>query len=155
MISSISTQEDYDINPDDLLANNYHRGIGDDDEDDNLSIVVREAQKYNHKTKKLSQFFSKSEVDVLFRNLTHFIDEFASKFKFSKTSYGANFQTIDEKSIQVDITVNILKVPDEDIHCVQVIRNQGNALVFTKMFKKLKEVFAGHADTIYEPRDED
>mmetsp|Transcript_37022 Transcript_37022/g.36626 ORF Transcript_37022/g.36626 Transcript_37022/m.36626 type:complete len:216 (-) Transcript_37022:186-833(-) len=115
MISNISTQEDYDISPDDLDANNYHRGLGSEDDDD-THLVVREAKPYSHQTRKLSQFFSKSDVEVLFRNLTHFVDGVASKHKFSKSCYGVNFETINDDSVQVDVTVNILKVPDEEMH---------------------------------------
>ncbi len=81
-----------------------------------MQIIVREAQEYSKNGKRLTEFFSTSDVDVLFRNLTHFINEVASKFKFSKAAYSANFQTIDEKSIEVDIAVNILKIPDEEMH---------------------------------------
>lgn len=116
MISNISTQEDYDISPDDLDANNYHRGLGSEDDDDDTHLVVREAKPYSHQTRRLSQFFSKSDVEVLFRNLTHFVDGVASKHKFSKSCYGVTFETINDDSVQVDVTVNILKVPDEEMH---------------------------------------
>jgi len=112
--SSLETTDDFDINPDELLLNNTHRGIVSDDEEADTGITIREAQVYNHRTKKLTQFFSTSDVEVLFRNLAFYIDENASKFKFEKSNYGSRFKVLREKEGEIDISINIFKVASID-----------------------------------------
>ena len=147
--STMETVDDYDINPDELLLNNAHRGIGDDDDEPDLGITAREAQTYNHRTKKLTQFFSTSDVNVLFRNLAFYIDGSNSQFKFNRSHFGAHFKVQREKEGEIDMRVNILKVKDQSKHCIQVIRNSGDIFAFSEIFEEIKKFFGGHVNATY------
>ena len=43
--------------------------------------------------------------------------------------------------------VNVLKVPDQEIHCVEGVILQGEKFGFSDEFNKMKAFFGGHADT--------
>lgn len=138
-----------------MLSSNYHRGIGDEDsKDEDDKITIREALPFldifKGKIKWLTQFFSTSDVNILFRNLTKFISENATTFKFNKTSFGSSFGIIKEVGGKVDITINILKVKGQEKYCIQAIRNSGNIFAFTEIYNEIKAFFGGHVNAVYE-----
>ena len=143
--------EDYEIDPDKLSNSMPHRSLGDEEDDEiDLGITLREAQPYIHSTRKMTQFFSTSDPSVLFRNLASYVDVNSSQFKFYKSHFGCQFKVNREKEGEVDISVNILKVKDQDKHWVKFIKNSGDIFAFSDIFEKIRKFFGGHVNAKYE-----
>ena len=113
-------------------------------------IVKREPKQYNHVVKKTTQFFSTSDLEVLFRNLAWFVQQAASSYTFSKSAYSVVFDVIKDDGLKVTITVQILEVPDQKKYWVQAIKSEGDIILFGGIYSSLKAFFAGHANTKYD-----
>lgn len=137
--------DDIDVDSTAFEAHTTHRGTGGTEK--KPTITERTAKSYNSKVKKITQFFSTSAVDVLFRNLVGFAQKAATECSFDDNEYSAEMTMQEEDNIAVTFTVKILKVEGEDKHCVQAIRNEGNRFAFSEAYKQLKIFFGGHANT--------
>jgi len=47
----------------------------------------------------------------------------------------------------VEFLVNILKVPDQEKHCIEATVLKGDKFKFSQQFKDLKKYFGGHANS--------
>lgn len=137
--------DDIDVDPSVFEAHTVHRGIGGTGE--KPVITERKENIYNPKVKKNTQFFSTSNVDVLFRNLAGFAQKAAINFSFADGEYSVEMTMQEGEQISVTFTVKILKVEGDDKHCVQAIKNEGNRFAFSEAYKQLKVFFGGHANT--------
>jgi serine/threonine protein kinase len=139
--------DDIDVDPSVFESHTVHRGIGGTGEKSIIS--ERRENTYNPKVKKNTQFFSTSNIDVLFRNLAGFAQKAATNFNFADGDYSVEMTMQEGEQIAVTFTVKILKVEGEDKHCVQAIKNVGNRFAFSEAYKQLKVFFGGHANTTF------
>ena len=47
---------------------------------------------------------------------------------------------------EVSVVVSILKVKDLDMHCIRVMKIEGDDFLFATVFKDIKEFFGGHVN---------
>ena len=137
--------EDYEIDSTVFKTRNISLASGKAEEDKVITILVE--RPYNSKVKRNTQFFSTSEVDVLFRNLAKFAQNAAKNFSFFDGQYGVEMTMQEGDEISVSFAVEILKVEGENKHCVQAIKTEGNRFAFSEAFNQLKVFFGGHANT--------
>lgn len=150
------TQAEFDTSL--LEGNSVHRGIGDSDEEAK-EVVEREEQEYDDDFANYHKFFSTSEVDDLWKNLWAYVTEITSEFKFSADEYSLSAKVVKEEEEKADgesdkpvaepteFIVSILKVPDQDKHCIDATVLKGDKFKFTQQFNDLKRFFGGHANT--------
>lgn len=136
--------EDFDVDPDVFHQQNAHRGI--EDGSTGASIGTRKVQEYIPRAGKNTQFFSTSDLQMLFRNLGGYVHGAATDYTFSADDYSVKMRIVDSDNISVSLSIRILKVEGEDKYCVQAIKHEGNRFVFSEIYKQIKEFFAGHAN---------
>ena len=112
--------------------------------------MKRQVKPYVHLTKKITQFFSTTDIEVLFRNLAWYVQQATSNYSFSKSTYSVIFDVIKDEGQKVTITVHIFELDDQKKYCVQVIKSGGDIILFCQIYKSLKTFFAGHANAMYE-----
>lgn len=137
--------EDYTVDTSVFESVTCHRDVTLGDEKD-TPIVKRQVKPYNHVAKKQTQFFSTSDLEVLFRNLAWFVQQAATSFTFSKSSYSVMFDVIKDDGLKVTVTVQILEVPDQKKYWVQTIKSEGDIILFGNIYTSLKTFFGGHAN---------
>ena len=96
-----------------FIGGTLHRDVGIPSEEE-MTISSRHPKPYIHKAAKMTQFFSTSNVDILFNNLASFIKQAAHSYKFSQKDYSARFEVLKEESKTVTVTVNIYIVEGQD-----------------------------------------
>ena len=110
-------------------------------------MVDRKVQAYNQKCSIRTQFFSTSELKVLFNHLAEFLSHKTSAYTFNKKDYSSEFSFVDESNNSVNVSVKILKVEGQAKHCVQAMKLSGNNFAFHKVYRQLREFYGGHANT--------
>lgn len=126
-----------------LFGSKEMRGVGEESKDD----IVREVQEYIAGFTKYTEFFSTSHPDDLLNSLVTFAEKLTTDFDVSSSEYSLSMKIV-QKTEELELTVNILKVPDEEKYCVEVLHNTGNRLWFNKVYKNLKGFFAGHNNAV-------
>lgn len=126
-----------------------HRGIGEAEEV--KRDVEREVQPYIEEFEVYTQFFSISSLDELFSTLTLFAQKIAVEFKFFDDAYSSRLTVIDKEHEESEIEkliydVNILKVEDRELYCVEAIKIAGDDIQFNQQYNKLKGYFGGHVN---------
>lgn len=55
---------------------------------------------------------------------------------------------MEEKKVElpIEFTINILKVPESEKHCIEGFIIKGDQFHFSNIFKTMKEYFGGHAN---------
>jgi serine/threonine protein kinase len=123
-----------------------HRGVGGDlEEDSKLPALKRQVAEYVPEFKRYSQFFSTSSLDDLFNTLALFAEKVTTEFEFADDEYSGKLNVLEEDQ-KISLTVNILKVDEENKYCVEVVKNSGDRFVFNGIYNKLKAFFGGHAN---------
>jgi len=149
----------YDINEDIFHSTEAHRGIA---AEESKSYTIREEKEYNPKLKRLTQFFSKSDLSSLFNNLGAFASNSSVSYDFLPGEYSVKMtqhKVIEKKDdakedtqplvLSTKVTVSILKVKDTKIHCIRVTKDKGDHHLFMQVFKDIKEFFGGHVNAKY------
>lgn len=137
----------------DTFESHIHRGLNDDDSSDeevkDLEID-REEQEYDPDMKTYTQFFSTSPVNELFNTLAVYASKAATSYSFANDSYSAVLKILGENGTEdkIKFTVNILKVEEEDMHCIEAVKDEGDRFEFSKIYHQMKEYFGGHANAV-------
>ena len=84
-------------------------------------------------------------MEDLFDTLTCWAKTVTNEAKFSKEVYSADLKIIGEKG-EVGIQANILKVADEDKHCVEFVKTSGHKVSFNEYYSVVKQYFGGHVN---------
>ena len=135
-----------------LDGNTVHRGIGDSDEEVKGEIE-REEEEYDSDFANYTQFFSTSKLDDLWNTLGAYVTKITSDYKFSANDYSISAKVMKEATEEepivepVEFLVNILKVPDQEKHCVEATVLKGDKFKFSEQFLDLKKYFGGHANS--------
>ena len=79
-----------------------------------------------------TRFFIKDTAENLFKKLLDYQNEFALRSKLSKDEYSIFIHLKEPDNVL--ITVNILKVENEDTHCVEVIKESGDRFKFSQAY---------------------
>uniref|UniRef100_A0A7S3KR25 Uncharacterized protein n=1 Tax=Euplotes crassus TaxID=5936 RepID=A0A7S3KR25_EUPCR len=116
------------------------RGIGYSDEEEKMPCQ-REEQEYDAGFENYHKFFSTTPIEDLWDVLCEYITMQTDTYKFS-----ADVFCIFGEVMGKEFLVNILKVPDQDKHCIDGILLKGNKFEFTDIFRDLKKFFGGHAN---------
>jgi len=139
-----------EVNPNIFTNHTVHRGVGGDlEEDSKLPSLKRQCAEYVPEFKRYSQFFSTSQLDDLFNTLAVFAEKVTTEFEFADDEYSAKLNVLEEDT-KIALTVNILKVEDQDKYCVEVVKNSGDRFIFNGIYNKLKAFFGGHANSTEE-----
>ncbi|CAI2363208.1 unnamed protein product [Moneuplotes crassus] len=148
------TQAEFDTSL--LEGNSVHRGIGDSDEE-SKEVCEREEQEYDEDFENYHKFFSTSSVEDLWTNLCAYVTGITGEYKFSADEYSISAKVVKEeeekeekkesvKEEPIEFLVNILKVPEQEKHCIDATVIKGNKFNFTDQFRDLKKFFGGHAN---------
>ncbi|CAI2367380.1 unnamed protein product [Moneuplotes crassus] len=129
----------------DELCREVHRGISEDNEE----VSEREVAPYYPEAKVATQFFSSSDPEDLFTICANFSKNTAGNFKISDKEYSISMELIPEEDETDDlgttdktsVTLNILKVPDKNLYCIEMRKTEGDLFAFSSLFKLLKEYF--------------
>jgi hypothetical protein len=105
--------EDCSVDSDMFIGGTLHRDVSIPSEDE-MTISSRHPKPYIHKAAKTTQFFSSSNIDILFNNLAGFIKQAAHSYKFTQKDYSASFEVLKEETKRVTVTVNIYIVEDQE-----------------------------------------
>jgi glycogen debranching enzyme len=79
-----------------------------------MAITIRYPKPYIHKAAKTTQFFSTSDIDILYNNLAGFIHQATHSYNFSQKDYSARFEVLREDGKSIEVTVNIYIVEGQD-----------------------------------------
>jgi glycogen debranching enzyme len=96
-----------------LTGVSLHRDVSTID-DEEMAITIRYPNRYIHKAAKTTQFFSTSDIDVLYNNLAGFIQQAAHSYNFSQKDYSTRFEVLREDGKAISVTVNIYIVEGQD-----------------------------------------
>lgn len=140
--------QDWSVDPNILAGSSLHRDVSTTD-DDEMAITIRYPKPYIHKAAKTTQFFSTSDIDILYNNLAGFIHQATHSYNFSQKDYSARFEVLREDGKSIEVTVNIYIVEGQDKYWVQAIKNRGDIVAFYDVYNTLKCFFSGHANTTY------
>ena len=121
--------------------------VGRKVEDSSLKIIDMKAASYIPEFRRFTQFFSTSRLKDLYNTLALFADKLTNEYEFSAEEYSVIMSIIEEGDNKVVMTVNILRVQDQDKFCIEAIKNSGDVFVFNKLYEKLKIFFGGHVNT--------
>lgn len=105
--------EDCSVDSDMFTGGTLHRDVSIPSEDE-MTISSRNPKPYIHKAGKITQFFSTSDIDILYNNLAGFIKEAAYSYKFAQKDYSASFEVLKEETKRITVTVNIYIVEGQD-----------------------------------------
>lgn len=86
-------------------------------------------------------------VEDLFTTIAAYANEYAKEFEFDDEEYSAII-TVDIDEAPITLKVSILKV-DEEKHCVEVSKENGERFGFSKAFSDILKYFGGHANATY------
>lgn len=135
-----------EVHPTIFTDHTLHRGIEDDIEDDEGgALSEKEEVIYVPEFKRYTQFFSTSDIETLYETLALYVSNMTKEFEFSPITYSATLK-ISQDDNEVSMTVNILKVEGEDIHCIEAVKNSGNRFIFSDIYNKMKQFFGGHVN---------
>jgi serine/threonine protein kinase len=140
--------EVYTVDPNVFSNNSVSRGFGSKKETDSI-IIDRKVQQYHEKCGILTQFFSTTDIKILFDHLAKFVSHKTSEYSFNKEDYSSTFSFVDDSSNAVQVNVKILKVSEEEKYCVQAIKLDGNNFAFHKVYRQLREFYGGHANATH------
>lgn len=145
------TQAEFD--PSVFESNTVHRGIGEEEDEETKADVEREEMEYIPECKRYTEFFSTSKLEDLWNTLAAYVSSITNDFKFSADEYSVTAKLVREstdnqsqESEPIQFTVNILKVEEEDKHCVEAIVLKGDKFEFSEVFRQMKAFFGGHAN---------
>ncbi|CAI2365107.1 unnamed protein product [Moneuplotes crassus] len=141
-----------------IEGRSVHRGVRDEDDEENLEVYMREEQEYEDEMENYHSFFSTSNLEDLWGVLCEYvITESGGKATFSSNEYSVSTEIVDtdeeekerlstdEPSLNAgEYMVHILKVPDQEKHYVEGILLEGDKFKFTENFNQLKQYFGGH-----------
>lgn len=133
----------------DIFTTNVARGIGIEEDDEGFEEVFREVQEYDPDFNRITEFFSSRWLDDIWYTTANFFKSLTNDVVFSPTEYTALAKMVEpgtnssETLSKLEICVNILKVPEKEKHCIEVVLLKGDRLKFNDVFKTMKEYYAG------------
>lgn len=144
--------------PNAYTQHTVHRGIGDTVEESKVETVERKEAPYTPQLKRITQFFSTSKLEDLFEALVTYASKTTSDFQIDSKTYtvdisvlveandGENSETKNQEMEKVKMMVSILKVPDQDKHCVEAVLVEGDRFKFNKLYQRMRAYFGGHSN---------
>lgn len=111
--------------PDPSVFENFaFRDIVVNEENKKFDDLNRSPETYIPEFKRVTQFFSTSNLESLYNTLVLFAHKTTKECKLSAIDYSADMDIIEEET-KIKLTVNILKFEDQDKYCVEVVKNSG------------------------------
>jgi len=105
--------------------------------------IERKVSKYYSELKRLTQFFSTYEPDILFNALALFAEK-CQESKFYTEDYSAKLKFGKEEEPDLEVRVNILEVSDKSPkYCVEFIRESGDCFEFNETYRNIRDFFGG------------
>lgn len=129
------------IDPSVFQANTVYKSVAT--EELKQPELNRRAAEYMPEYKRITEFYSESSASDLFNTVAAFAKENAKEFTFDDEEYSATLKLKSGEN-NVDVIINILKV-DENKHCVEVIREDGEKMHFLDLYAEIKKYFGVQA----------
>lgn len=131
----------------DIITEYEHRGDGDSEV---VKDALREARVFDTESNNLNSFFSTSPAPDLFDALASFAAAMTKDLKFSPKSYKVDLKLLRKNKqgmeFPVSLSIEILKVEDEDKYCVEFWKKKGDYLEFARLVNDARSYFAGHVN---------
>lgn len=102
---------------------------------------------YISEYKRATQFFSTSDLQILFNTLALFASKATTEFEFSPDEYSVTLSYLADDEAKISMVVNILKLEDNDKYCIEAIKVSGDYFKFNSLFEQLKKFFGGHVNS--------
>lgn len=131
------------VDPSVFHANTVYKSVGD--EEGKVPELVRRAGEYIPEVKRVTEFFSTSSPEDLFKTTAAFAKENAKEFSFDDEEYCTTLKVKSGEN-EVTLNINILKV-DDDKHCIEIVKESGDKFAFHDVYQEIKKYFGGHANT--------
>ena len=117
---------------------------GDDDEEEKLPELIRQAAEYVPECKRYTEFYSSSPVEDLFNISAVYAKENAVEFSFDDEEYSTTMKIKIDDNL-VTLKVNILHYKEGN-NCVEVIKEKGDKFIFYDAYHEIKKYYGGLAN---------
>jgi hypothetical protein len=127
----------HNIDPNVFHANTVYKSV--EVEEGKIPDLDRNAAEYLPEYKRFTEFYSTASAKDLFQCIGAYAKENAIEFNFDDEEYSATLKLKSGENV-VTMRINILKV-DEDRHCIEVVKEDGDKFAFLDSYHEIKKFF--------------